>query len=437
MMKKLILSVVLSAACMSAISAALPQSDAKGIGVSDTRVVRTDNLTVSVSFRVDLGYRITTPNRSLVIIPSLLGTGGQESKLPPIVVRGARATADAENRAMNAVGVDASGRHLTSSGKSLEYRASIPWQEWMEGSQLVMSGLNTGRGKSTEVELGVVADRVLAGERSRPAPVPTPDYTAVLPATPSSYRTQWAEPVYETSGRQHMIATIGDELAARFTFVEPSSKFKQTGTNSAIDEAFDYNMPLIFGTGAIRQENEGDHFIEMTRQGALYVGFERGNNVIDRDLGENNSKLVDLISAIRVLETSPDTRIVHVVVAGFSAPEGAIDEKETLAPERAEVVRDFLTANSRIDPAIIGTYNGSVDWTGLRILVAESNMPEKYRILEIIDNVPAWGNPRNRGRMAQLIALNDGEDFSYMRELFFPQIRQTGVYVKIYYENVR
>ncbi len=86
---------------------------------------------------------------------------------------------------------------------------------------------------------------------------------------------------------------------------------------------------------------------------------------------------------------------------------------------------------------MISVYNGAVDWVTLRALVSESNMPDKYKVLDIIDNVPAWGNARNRGRLDHLMALNNGEVFNYIRENFFPQLRQTGAYVKVYYENVQ
>ena len=431
MMKKIILPVVLLVTCPLTFSAALPQSDEQEISIKDTEVMRIDNSTVRVSFRIELGDRVTAPSRSLVIVPSIRGLDGQQSELPPIIVRGERAKAEVEAQVMNAAGIELRGRQLTSNGKTLDYRTSIPWQEWMEGSQLILTGYNTGRDRSTEVEIGMVADGLMLGQGT-----PVSDYAATPPDVPS-VQMQRMETAHETQVRQRTIATIGDELAARFTFVEPVAKFNQAYRGSSIDEVFDYNMPLIFGTGTTQQDDEVGRFIEMTREGALYVKFERGDQTVNRDLGENNQRLVDLISSIRVLDTSAETRIAQVIVVGFSAPEGALDEKETLALERAGVIRDFLTANSRIDPAIISTYNGSVDWRTLRILVSESNMPEKYKVLDIIDNVPAWGNARSKGRLAQLMALNDGEEFRYMRELFFPQLRQTGAYIKVYYENVR
>jgi hypothetical protein len=431
-MKKILPFVILLAVCPPALPAtSLLPVDGKNIGVKATEVVRAGNDTVSVAFRIEVGDNVTAPNRSLVIRPFLRGINGQQNELPPIVVRGARVGADAENRSMSAVGIVFTGDNLASNGEILDYRVSIPWQNWMEGSQLIFDGLNIGRGETTRVEIGLVADNLLL-ERETPAI----NYASVIPDAP----VEQAEPpasAYQAPQSRPATGTIGDELSARFTFVESVANFNQARTSSALDAVFDYNMPLIFGTGTTHPDDETVNFIEMTRHGALHVKFERGSDVVARDLGENNQTLVDLISSIRILETSPDTRIVRVVVAGFSAPEGALDEKETLAMERAGVVRDFLTANSRIDPAVISIHNGSVDWTTLRALISDSNMPEKYKVLDIIDNVPAWGNPRNRGRLAQLMALNGGEDFLYMRENFFPKLRQTGAYVKVYYENVR
>jgi hypothetical protein len=399
----------------------------------------------------------------------------------------------------------------------------------MAGSQLVFSGLNTGKGDATEVEIGMVADNLLsepftgqamlaqapvqqvpvetpapapaqtassvwsAPQNTQPAPqapaqttpayqtpvtLPAPvpaqvssvwstpqsnqtvvqrplDATPTYPAAstqdqgmvyqrplPSASATQDYSPVkgyYDIPERQQTIGTIGDELAARFTFVEPASRFARARQASSMDVVFDYNMPLVFGTGAVQQNDNSDvsRFVDMTRDGAVYFKFQRGSSVMDRDLGENNTMYVDLISAIRVLSANPETRIAQIIVVGFSAPEGVFDEKETLAMERAGVARDFLTANSRVDPDVISIYNGSVDWVTLRDLVSESNMPEKYKVLEIIDNVPAWDASRKQSRLGRIMELNGGDVFSYMRQYFFPQLRQTGAYVKVYYENVQ
>ncbi len=427
-MKKFILSIALLAACTLTLSAARStQDDGNNVSVTGTEVTRADN-TVSVVFQLHVGDGVTDKKTSLVIRPVLVGIEGQ-SELPPIIVRGARANTTSEDRAMNAAGVNPEGRYVTVNGSIVDYYASVPWQDWMSGSQLVFNGMNAGKGRATEVNLGVVASGLLVDQNpmeflsaSDVLPANTVDEQVRQPSTPSRQ-------VY--SGN-----TIGDELAAHFSFVEPVAKYNEALNVSSEDVVFDYNMPLILGSGVAPKEDEVSRFVEMTRLGAVRIQFDRGSNTVDRSLGENNKMLVELISSIKVIEGTPDLRVSQVVVVGFSAPEGA-DEKETLAMERAENTLAFITANSKVDPAVINVYNGSVDWVTLRALIAESNMPDKYKVLEIIDNVPAWGSTQVKGRMDYLMELGGGEAFSYIRQTFFPRLRQTGAYVKVYYETVQ
>jgi hypothetical protein len=466
-MKKLLLSFVLSAACaLPLLAAAESPDDGKNVSVSGTEVVRLDGNTVSVVFQLHVGTEVTAKNRSLILRPIIQGLD-QRGELPPIIIRGEKSKSVSENRAMSLAGVDSEGRYITSNGGVLDYYATIPWDNWMRGSQLVFEGINAGKGTSTEVNVGVVAENLLTGQSDSafdnnlaaagqpqadpvdaPAPttpaVPTtgpvmPTTGPVMPTTGPVMPTIQTLPQVPGMGQPRRTqggSTIGDELASRFTFVEPIDKYNRARESSSIDAIFDYNMPIVFGTATAQPDDDVSKFVEMTREGALYVRFERGSNVPDRSVGQNNNMLVDLLSSIRILDTSPQTRISQVVVVGFSAPEGSADEKETLAMERAGAVRNLLTANTRIDPAVISIYNGSVDWVTLRALVADSNMPDKYKVLDIIDNVDAWGNTRDKDRLTYLQELNNGDAFLYIREHFFPQLRQTGAYVKVYYENV-
>ncbi len=444
-MKKIILSIVLLTACSLNFSATgLPQDDGNSLSVTDTEVLRTGTGTVSVAFQLQVGNSVTARNRSLIIRPVLSGDGG-ESELPPIIIRGDKAKFTAESNAMSAAGISSYGRYVTGAGSLLDYFAEVPWQEWMRGSRLVFNGINAGKSDATEVSIGVVAEDLLQGQaesmyahealpiadlhrqewsQSTPAAEPqSPTYAstpapAPLPATP--------------------VSTVGDELAARFTFVEPDARYIAAKEAANAEVVFDYNMPLILGdtAPAAKKEDDVSRFVEMTRHGAVRIEFARGSKVVDRSLGENNKMLVDLISSIKVIDGTPSLRVSQVVVVGFSAPEGA-DEKETLAKERAESTLKFITDNSKVDPTVINVYNGSVDWVSLRALVAESNMPDKYKVLEIMDNIPEWGSTQGKDRMTWLMELGDGVAFKYIRENFFPKLRQMGAYVKVYYESLR
>jgi hypothetical protein len=455
-MKKLVLSIVLSAACTLPLSAArAPQNDEKSVNVAGTQVTRDAAGMVNVSFQLKVGEKVTASNRSLVIYPVLEG-GGSQIKLSPVIIRGGRVGAAVERPAMSAAGLDGGGNYVTSNGKILEYHASATWQGWMSGSKLMLNGLNVGKKGATEVNIGVVAENLLmdrtspasahgsANDIAQQAPPRAPQPPVqVAPIASHERGVVVQRSMYSHSGSGsrdvggYYLGTIGDKLSARFTFVEPVSKFDEARNASSTNAVFDYNMPLVFGTATPREDSDMSRFVEMTRQGAIHVRFERGSNIMDRDLADNNTTYVDLISAIRMLDANYETRVAQVVVVGFSSPEGINDEKESFAMERALAVRDFLTANSHIDPNVISTYNGSVDWTTLRALVSESNMPEKYSVLDIIDNAPAWNAMKGKGRFDRLMAIGNGEAFRYMREHFFPKLRQTGAYVKVYYENMQ
>jgi outer membrane protein OmpA-like peptidoglycan-associated protein len=439
MMKTYILTFWFSVFCVLFLSAApLPQGDSRTIRVADAGAVRSAAGNVEVTFTLHVGGEVTARNRSLVIRPMLRGAGGQQIELSPVIVRGLRSPVSDENVAMSAVGIPIGEHLVTSNGKSLVYRVSIPWQTWMNGSQLMLVGLNTGGGVATEVEIGVVADNLQIGPMSNMRSVS--ESAAGMVSLPNAHIQVPAlnsPDLYDPAIDDYSGFTIGDELASRFTFVEPAEIYNRAIDASPSDAVFDYNMPLVFSSSTKRPDDDVNRFIEMTRNGALHVQFERGSVVLSRDVGQNNNVLVDLISAIRALDSNPQVRISQVIIVGFSAPEGSLGEKETLALERAAVTRDFLTANSRIDPAVIAIYNGAVDWPGLRALVAESDMPDKFKVLDLIDNIPAWGNTRDKDRLAYLTELNNGEPLRYIRENLFPLLRQTGAYIKIYYENAR
>jgi hypothetical protein len=157
--------------------------------------------------------------------------------------------------------------------------------------------------------------------------------------------------------------------------------------------------------------------------------------VIDRNFGDNNRNLVELISAVRALVAAEDARIERVVIAGFASPEGSSALNDRLAHDRAMSVKEFLVSNSAIDPRTIRIINGGVDWTGLRELIEQSDIYSKWRMIDIIDNTPVWDSHRRVGRHGQLMRLEGGVPYRQISREFFPLLRQAA-YIKVYYAPV-
>ena len=234
--------------------------------------------------------------------------------------------------------------------------------------------------------------------------------------------------------RMNANASTGERLSVRYPFIEPVSSFESVGQTSDRD-LFDYNMPLNLGKGlTASNQNKIDNFLNQAREGSISVYFRQGKYDIDRFYLDNNTNLVELVSVVRTLSTSNDSRIIRIVIAGFASPEGSLALNDRLAWDRAVAVKSFLVANSDVDPKIINIYNGSVDWIGLREMVADSDMFRKHSIIDIIDNTPIWDATRKVGRHGELMRLDDGSQYRFMLREFFPRLRQAA-YIKVYFEN--
>jgi hypothetical protein len=142
-----------------------------------------------------------------------------------------------------------------------------------------------------------------------------------------------------------------------------------------------------------------------------------------------------MISCIRAIQASKDSRIVRIIIAGFASPEGSFLFNDRLAWERAVSIKEVVLNNTNLSNRAVNIYNGSVDWRGLYRLVAESDMYHKYQILNVIDFTPTWGDARHLSRLDELKRLNGGEPYRYMLANIFPLLRNAA-YIKVYYENV-
>ncbi|MDL2319598.1 OmpA family protein [Alistipes sp. OttesenSCG-928-B03] len=450
-MKRIILFIVAITTLAPVVSAAPAKpdkADEKTVQVNGIEVVRTGDM-VKFSFSLKVGKSVTPNSNSLLICP-VLRNGDHQVKLTPIAVRGSRSNAEYETQAMTAAKIDAGEPYTSSNGDVLNYTATVPFENWMRGSELIFSGVSAGRSTAKNVNLGQVADNLLHAEAARREPVTRPATTppagtyAQTPQTPQTQtppqtqlppRTTPVTDPYRATPPPARGTSVADELASRFTFVENISEFEKA-QNANDSHLFDYNMPLRLSADAVPQDkNEDEKMIKAMGNGAMSIRFNQGSKVIAREFGENNRMLVDLISTIRAIEASGNSKIARVVIVGFASPDGTLNENDKLSMDRAMVARDFLTSNSDINPDVITMYNGSMDWISLRRQVADSNMPEKYKILDIIDNTPVWSSTKNKGRLGELMAL--GESYNYMVQHFFPRLRQTGAYIKVYYQNVR
>ncbi len=391
-MKKLLFLICLFALSVTAMFA---QPGKYSVEAADIKLVRTDEY-VTVSFTLNAGRKAVKADYNLIVNP-VLRNGENRKQLPSIVVHGKRSkVADARHE------LATGERHYEQQplymhiGTSLDYTATFPYESWMRGGEMLLEGVSVGCCSSMEVNLGLIAENVLYHE-----PV---------------FETQIVEVPVEIPRRQ----TTGEHLAEQYSFIAPVKELAQIVP--------DYLTPNP------NMSDNVEHIITETRQGSISIYFRQGLHKIDRNLGDNNKNLVELISAVRTLAAAEDSRIIKVVIAGFASPEGSQSFNDRLAHNRAVAVKEFLVSNSDVDPATIQIYNGGVDWAGLRVLIERSDIYRKWRILDIIDNVPVWDGRKKVGRLGQIMQLDSGRTYKELLRDFFPQLRQAA-YIKVYFDQ--
>jgi len=336
---------------------AFAQISPQAVTVKDIQFKNMDD-SLSVSFTLLTGEKATKSNYNLVVQPVLYNEIDSVG-LPPIVIQGKKARI-AEERYSLATGKTADMHSLLlENGESVAYKATVPFQSWMNGANLTLNGLSVGCCSASEVLLGDIAENILIEDEI-------------------------------------------EQVTEQTAFVAPVTSYK--GETSSLD-------------------------------GALTVYFRQGKKVIEYEFKDNQRTLVKLISAIRSIQESNNTKIAHILIAGFASPEGSPAFNERLAGDRAVALKQLVLEYTSLRQDQIQIHNGSVDWAGLRKLVSESDMYEKYQILDIIDNTPNWDSQQQRGRLNRLMNLNGGESYRYMLNTFFPLLRNA-TYVKVYYENL-
>lgn len=350
--------------------------------LSSVEILR-DGDQADVSFRIEAPARIVKGKYTLALLP-VITDGEYRVSLPAVIIPGKRAEKSQVRYGW------VSGREIETTrsvtlrpGTAMNYSASVEMQPWMENATLVLENMSWGCCSSETGPVRTLAENILPPEPVEETYIEIVEYP-------------------EVPGPQ----TTGDTLALTFRFVIPESEW-----------------------------NADEPIYDDDREKALIVYYQQNSSTIHSGYGTNQLILTNLLAAVNSITGSPDSEVSRIIVAGFASPEGAYTYNDRLAWERAVSVKEYIMKNTTVPDAMISLYNGSEDWSGLRALVAASEIADKAQVLKIIDTVPALSaDGQQKLRLQRLQQLNGGATYRYLYDNFFPRLRN-GAFIRVYYRN--
>ncbi len=342
------------------------------------------------SVRIDLkivahGIRIPS-EQSLSLVPEL-HYKGKRVVLPPVVLSGSqRARFDRREETVDPDPKRIDPYHVwvgvkRGSSYNLRYRVSIPYASWMEHSSLLLRQIS--KDCCTE---SVLATDVLTKDINLTPPCSQP---GVQPPA----------------------------LAAAQTI--PAVRVIREVESSAFSDMVNYLIPK---EEAVKVR---------TSSATAYIDYPKGGSVVDPSFGKNGIELQKVRDLLTPLLQNDLARFRHIQITGYSSPDGAYYDNESLSKHRSEGFKKYLSGHYDLQACPLLTSWVGEDWDGLRSLVDSSGLPYKKAVDFIIDNYGIF-----EGRERYLMELDGGVPYRELLKNYFPKLRRIELLVAYEVRNV-
>jgi outer membrane protein OmpA-like peptidoglycan-associated protein len=157
-----------------------------------------------------------------------------------------------------------------------------------------------------------------------------------------------------------------------------------------------------------------------SESGSAYLDFAVGRSEIVTGFRNNAAELQKIYSTIEFVRENPDMTITGISVVGHASPEGTYSSNMQLSERRAEALRRHIRTVYSLADGFITARGEGEDWAGLDSLVATSDMPERYRALEVIRSSDDYDR-----REASLRALDGGATYRRILAEYYPGLRRS------------
>ena len=144
---------------------------------------------------------------------------------------------------------------------------------------------------------------------------------------------------------------------------------------------------------------------------------------LDTSLGGNPKQLGDLNAFLSGLVGDTLRKVQSVTVTGYSSPDGPVQLNEKLAAQRAQDFKAYVDSKFGLSKRYTVRVNSvAEDWKMCRTLVAQSQIPDRTAVLQIIDGMQT---PEQKELALEKLPAA----WNYMKANILPPLRRVEVMI--------
>ncbi len=168
-------------------------------------------------------------------------------------------------------------------------------------------------------------------------------------------------------------------------------------------------------------------------QDELEIIFKVSKIEIDSSVFNNEVTFGKILAAVDKIFSNPYYKIDKIEVAGYASPEGRPAFNKWLGENRAKALIDYIIEHRpqyNLTRDNFRIRNGEENWVGLRRVVAASDLEQKERVLQIIDDENIPGELKKD----KIRWIDRAKTWKQMLKDIYPHLR-CARYLAVYYDS--
>lgn len=167
----------------------------------------------------------------------------------------------------------------------------------------------------------------------------------------------------------------------------------------------------------IRPEAEAskDRRLERT----AYIDFRVNRTDIVPQYHRNTAELAKIQATIDSVRADRDVTIRHIAIKGYASPEAPYKHNAALAEGRTQALKEYVRRLYNFDESLMGTAYEPENWEGLRRAVEQGDLPQRDRILALIDS------DREPDNKEWVLKRDYPEQYAYLLKEVYPYLRRS------------